>query len=131
VDALPVVEMYDAATALLVMHFLPDDGSKEEFLHGIAARLKSDAPMLLADMSGRPGSPEFELLFAAWKVHWREEHGLEPDDESLEKEFAERRIRLGWIDEKRHLELFKQAGFGKPVRFWSGLLFSGWYLRKR
>jgi tRNA (cmo5U34)-methyltransferase len=128
---LPSTELFDAATALLVMHFLLDDQSKRDFLNSIARRLKTGALFLIADLTGQPGTPEFEVLFAAWQMHCRLMHGLDVDEEAMAKEFAMRRARPGWIDEPRHLELFAEAGFDAPLRFWSGLLFSAWAMTKR
>jgi tRNA (cmo5U34)-methyltransferase len=127
---LPEHERFDGATALLVMHFIAETTDKLAFLQSIGARLKPGASLLLADLCGSPGSPHFESLFAAWQAHWCATHGVARDDANMMKEFAERRARPGWIDEEQHLKLFAFAGFHTPVRFWSGLLFSAWLLRK-
>lgn len=52
VDSLPEAKIYDAATLLLVMHFIPDDGSKLLLLQNIAKRLRSGATFVLADLHG-------------------------------------------------------------------------------
>jgi tRNA (cmo5U34)-methyltransferase len=127
---LPPDAGFDAATALLVMHFIADDPDKLAFLVSIRARLRPGAPFLLADLCGVPGSPRFETLFAAWQSYLSANTGVSPDDETLRKEFAERRARPGWIDEARHLALFAAAGFREPTAFWAGLLFSGWTMRR-
>jgi tRNA (cmo5U34)-methyltransferase len=41
---LPIGKLYDGATSAMIMHFVPDDGGKIEFLRAIAAHLKSGAP---------------------------------------------------------------------------------------
>ena len=41
--SLHATPVYDAATCILVMHFVPDDGSKLALLQSIAQRLKSSA----------------------------------------------------------------------------------------
>lgn len=130
VHDLPQGSLFDGATALLVMHFIAEDEAKLVFLSSLASHLKSGATFILADMTGRPGSHEFETLFAAWKVHWKKAYGSAIDSQTLEKEFTERRLRKGWIDEAQHLELFKKAGFVHPVRIWSGLLFSAWAMQR-
>jgi tRNA (cmo5U34)-methyltransferase len=130
IEGVPLGPPFDAATALLVMHFLPDDGSKLALLRGLAGRLEPGATFILADMTGQPGSPDFETLFEAWKVQWQRAHGPSVDIVAMEKEFADRRSRTGWIDETRHLQLFAQAGFVGPIRIWSGLLFCAWAMRR-
>jgi len=58
---LPENGRFDAATCSLVMHFLPDDGSKTQILHDIANRLNANAPYIHVDifdpMSGWPQDP--------------------------------------------------------------------------
>lgn len=129
-DDLAPDAIFDAATALLVMHFIADDPDKLAFLASIQSRLRSGAPFLLADLCGVPDSQRFEALFAAWQCFLSTNTGVSPDDENLRKEFAERRARLGWIDEARHFALFASAGFREPTTFWAGLLFSGWAMWK-
>ncbi len=50
---------FDAATALLEMHFLPDDGEKLDFLKAIHNRLKRGAKLILADGCFDKNSAEF------------------------------------------------------------------------
>lgn len=52
---------------ILVMHFLSDDGTKLNFLQGIAGKLKSGALLVLVDLEGEIGSDEYNTLNAAWK----------------------------------------------------------------
>lgn len=46
-------QLFSAATVSLVLHFLPDDGSKAGFLTAIAERLQPGAPLLLFDAPER------------------------------------------------------------------------------
>ncbi|MEG4812414.1 class I SAM-dependent methyltransferase [Microcoleus sp. F8-D3] len=122
VDDLPL-QQFDAATSLLVMHFLPDDGSKLNYLQAIAARLKPDSPFLLVDMQGDKQSDSFKLLFAGCQERAMLV-GIEP--ERL-KELASRvEQELPCIPESRTLELLQQARFKNPVRFYTAFMFNGW-----
>ena len=67
VDSLPETQVMDVATLLLVMHFIPDDGSKLSLLQNIAKRLKSGATLVLTDLHGDRESNSFKQLFLAWK----------------------------------------------------------------
>jgi tRNA (cmo5U34)-methyltransferase len=127
---LPPEPRFDAATALLVMHFLPRDEEKQAFLEAVACRLDPGGVLVLADMTGQPGTPAFERLFAAWQRHWCQAHGLAPTDAGVEEHFAERRRRPGWLDEQGHLALFARTGFVEPAHFWTGLLFNAWVMRR-
>ncbi|MEL6538698.1 MAG: class I SAM-dependent methyltransferase [Bacteroidota bacterium] len=52
VDSLSKAVQYGAATLLLVLHFMEDDGTKKDLLQGIADRLEQGAPLLLLDITG-------------------------------------------------------------------------------
>ncbi|MEN0004503.1 MAG: class I SAM-dependent methyltransferase, partial [Bacteroidota bacterium] len=54
VEHLPATTLYDAATLFLVLHFLPDDGSKLALLKNISTRLKPNASLYVLDIFGTP-----------------------------------------------------------------------------
>lgn len=68
VHELPTSTLYNAATSILVMHFIPDDGRKLDFLRSVSARLELGAPFILADMHGDKTSGRFTSFIAAWKL---------------------------------------------------------------
>jgi len=118
---------YDAATSILVLHFLPDDGEKLALLESVAARLEPGAPFLLADMHGDRRSDRFADLFDAWK-HWQVLAGILEEDvgERLQSTLAD----VHFVPERRISELLTEAGFGDIERFYGALLFGGWMARK-
>lgn len=118
---------FDAATALLVMHFLPDDGEKLNFLKGNAARLKPNARLIIADVCADKSSAEFDFLLRAYLKHAELN---ETPPEMLEE--APQRIveSLNCVSEKRELELLREAGFGEILPFYQGLWFRGWLAAK-
>lgn len=124
---LNTTSLYDAATCILVMHFLPDDGSKLALLQNISQRLKSSAIFILVDIYGEKETDEFEQIISIIKVFW-EQMGITPEKimEALET------IKKGVfpISEIRVVELLKQAGFGNILRFYTGLWVGGWVATK-
>lgn len=118
----------DAATLLLVLHFLPDDGAKAALLDGIGARLTSGAPLVIADLHGRSGTPEFDRLMALWRA-WQLDCGIPAEE--VDKGFRKIVRDIHFIPEERLAELLRHAGFGEMERFWGGLLFGGWIAWKR
>lgn len=120
--------LFDAATLVLVLHFLPDDGAKQALLTGLARRLRPGAPLILADLHGTPGTPAFADLTAAWRA-WQLDAGIPETD--VDKGFARIVRDIHFVPETRLADLLAEAGFGGPERFWSGLLFGGWLARKR
>jgi tRNA (cmo5U34)-methyltransferase len=124
---LPPAEPYDAATALLVTHFLPDDGQKLELLQEISSRLGPGAPFVLADLHGEPGSARFERFFGAWKL-WQLSRGVER--EGIEEKFRELPKVVHFVSEERILALLREAGFDGIERFYTALPFGGWLAQK-
>jgi tRNA (cmo5U34)-methyltransferase len=124
VDDLAEKERFDAASCILVMHFLKDDGAKLDLLRSISRRLKPGAPLVLVDGCGRPGSNAFKENLKAWK-QYPVMHGLEPD--FVEKAFNKTILRMvQFVPESRILGLLKEAGFTKVFKYYSAFLYSGW-----
>ncbi|MCG8470003.1 MAG: class I SAM-dependent methyltransferase [Gemmatimonadetes bacterium] len=127
VGDLPTEATFDAATSFNVMHFIPDDGSKADFLSDIAAHLGPGAPFVLFDLFGEPGSEDLEWSYAAWRAYWavREFAGA-PRDAFREK------IDTGihWAGEPRIRELLTEGGFTDVRAFFRGFVYGGWIARR-
>jgi tRNA (cmo5U34)-methyltransferase len=123
VSDLPGEDKFDAATCLLVMHFLPDDGAKAALLASIAKRLKPGAPFLLADLHGASDTPRHGRLMKAWK-RWQLAHDVDPVE--VEKGFKHVARDIHFVSETRLFELFHQAGFTGIEHFHQAFLFGGW-----
>ncbi|MBY0432423.1 MAG: class I SAM-dependent methyltransferase, partial [Rhodospirillales bacterium] len=68
VHDLPEESVFDAATLLLVMHFVADDGGKAQLLASIARRLRPQAPLLLADLNADAGNERYQSFIRAWRA---------------------------------------------------------------
>ena len=119
---------FDAATSILVMHFLPDDGTKLNFLKGIAEKLKSGALFVLVDLEGEIGSDEYNTFNAAWKNQQIFSRG---DEEKVKKEFEIREKEVHFIPQKRIESLLEEVGFQKIHKFFKAYLFGGYAAIKR
>jgi tRNA (cmo5U34)-methyltransferase len=120
--------LFDAATCLLVLHFVPDDGSKLALLQSIAARLKPGGAFVFADMYEDPNTPRFRRLLAAW-TRWQAKAGI-PQAE-IEKGLAHVRRDIHFVAEERLTTLLEQAGFTPPERFFGAFLFAGYVCHRR
>lgn len=109
-------EVFDAATAFLALHFVPDDGARLRALRQIHARLKHGAPFLMingcADMESlrfaedrrlyaafacRNGAPA-EIIDAAVRMQRQNVHLLPPKrEEALLTEADFRDLRLFYV----------------------------------
>ncbi|WP_155593061.1 class I SAM-dependent methyltransferase [Lysinibacillus cavernae] len=114
---------YDAASCVLVLHFIQGYEEKLSTLKEIARHLKPGAPFVLASKYGQPGSLETELQFDLWRSYWLQHTKLSVSDiAEMEKSIRS----LSFMCEEDILTLLQQAGFTKPSRFFATTLFGGW-----
>lgn len=126
-DDLPAAgddQLFDGAVSLLVSHFLPDTGEKEDFFAAIAARLKPAAPLVTAELFLSANEATTPALLARWATLV----GLDAEGASAMTE------RMGWlffpVGSARFAELVGRAGFGSPDFFFEALQFRGSLMRK-
>lgn len=126
-ENLTTTPLHDAATSILVMHFLPDDGSKLLFLQSISERLKPSASFVLVDVHGEKDTLELNEMIDILAV-CRQEIGM-PLEKHLETMDA---FHQGVypVSESRTLNLLQQSGFSKILRFYTGLWAGGWIATK-
>lgn len=115
----------DAATCLLTLHFVPDDGAKLATLRAVRERLRPGAPLLLTDVSLDRATPDFELWLKRY-FEFGVRGGIEP--ENMEEAIA--RIRDGEdvhvISPQRTEALLAEAGFSKCELFYAAFVWRGW-----
>lgn len=120
VEDLPGKQRFAAATAVLVLQELADDGSKLQFLVSLARLLQPGAPLLLLDLmgggSGLNGAMEQQFLAA--QNQFQLASGLELElSPSCEGVFP--------IGEARRSALLNAAGFSDPIRVFQALQYEG------
>ncbi|TWI55028.1 tRNA (cmo5U34)-methyltransferase [Pseudomonas duriflava] len=126
VDDLPNDAAYDAATLIGVLHHVQGDDHKRSLLRSIQARLKPDAPLIVA--ANHYAYAEQPFLLKVWGERWRQQ-GATSD---------EVKAKLGKIlqgaDPPRSEEavqgLLHDAGFGDCQRFFSSLFWGAWVTSK-
>ena len=126
VDSLPTTEPVDAATLLLVMHFLADDGAKLKLLKDIALYLKPGARLILADLYGDRSAPYFGEFTQAWQTLYFSQLDKETRAKA-EANFANSiENSVCFVLESRIIELLQMAGFINISKFYNAFLFGGW-----
>lgn len=118
---------FDAATSILVMQFLKDNGDKEKYLQNISEKMKKGAKLIAIDLEGEKGSENFKFLLSAWKSH---QYSTRDDKEQIDKDFEHVDADLQFIPEKRTIELMKSTGFTKICKFYQSYLFGGYIAEK-
>ena len=123
VKDLPLGQSFEAATSILVMQFIPDDGSKKEYLTEISARLKPGAKFIIIDLVGDKTAPEFSMFLSTWEER---QLLMGEDKEDVTKDFEHIRQDLQFITENRMNDLLQEVGFKGTHKFFQSFLFSGW-----
>jgi len=114
---------FDAATCLLTLWLLPDDGTKLDALRAIRDRLRPGAPFIVVDNCIGLDAPDADLQlqrFAQFGV----DSGNEPRQMEHWKKVA--RSTLGLISPAREEALLAEAGFRGAELFFAGLSWRGW-----
>ena len=120
VKDLSVEEAFGAATLLLVLHFLDDDGAKLDLLRDIAGRLRPGAPFVLLDITGDSTQIRENLQILKHLIP------LDADDEQVRTRLERIGTALFPVSEERLAALLVQAGFERPTRFFQTSVYMGW-----
>lgn len=119
---------FDAATAILVLHFLPDDGEKLVFLQAVYQRLKLAGKFIIADGCFDKNSEDFEWLLRNYKNHAASKGVSAEITEQAAKTVTE---NVHFVSPERELQLLKEAGFVNIKSFFQGLWVRAWICEKR
>ncbi len=118
---------FDAATSLLVMHFLPDDdceNGKSTYLREIRDRLKPGALLVHADISFKTDK-EFASLSPVFQRH-AVLAGLDGEQMTAGAEMI---ASLPIISPVRTETLLEESGFANPQLFFKTLWYHAWIAR--
>jgi len=122
---LDIEKKYSAATLLLVLHFLEDDGNKLNLLKDIAERLVSEGVFIMLDITGDKNQIKQNLKVLRLLLP----DGLAEDQISNRLNRIE--TELFPVSEERLSELCTEAGFEPPLRFFQSSIYMGWLTRKK
>lgn len=126
IDAITEAD-FDAATSILVMHFIPDNGAKQAYLNEIFRRLKKNAMLILVDMVGAKNTETHNFYLSQWKhFHLK----MRDDPENVEEDFQRIEELVHPVSEDRMMALLQTAGFGRITQFYQALLFKGYVTYK-
>ena len=122
VDDAPVGP-FDAATCILVLGLLPDDGSKSALLHAIRRRLKPGAPLVLVDQCLDKAAAGFEPRLNRYASYARAS-GVDPH--VVDQARAALEANPGLVASERNEALIEEAGFRDLEVFYVGMAWRGW-----
>ena len=127
VDELPPTDPFDAATALLVSHFLTDDDERRAFYRAIADRLTPGGLFVNADISRAP-RPEVDAeLRRGWTNMFRlvgaAEEKIKANLDTLDE-------KVGVRTAEQIEAMLASAGFAGAAQFYQALLVRAWVARR-
>jgi tRNA (cmo5U34)-methyltransferase len=126
-DTLPEAPPFDAATSILVSHFLVQPEARRDFYSRIAARLRPEGCLISADLVSADSTAAYQSLFDVWMRMQRYTDipaaQLEKMRVSYGKEFA--------AQSPQEVEaMIASSGFDAPVLFLQTLLIHAWYAKR-
>jgi len=127
IEDLPEDSCFDAATLVGVLHHLPEQNQKAAILRELSSRLKPGAPIVVA--CNRCPYESQPLFLEAWATRWRMAGA-----NAAEVVAKLDKIRQGAVpphSEAAVEAMLADAGFVKPLRFFSSLFWSAWIASKR
>ncbi len=126
-DSLPASATFDAATCLLVSHFLMQPEERQKFFSQIAARLSDQGYLVSADLASDMSTPDYQNLRQIWTRMLQ--YAEYPDDE-VERFLDSHGRDAAVLPPDRVSSIIGSSGFDAPVLFLQTLFIHAWYARR-
>jgi tRNA (cmo5U34)-methyltransferase len=127
IDSLPASDPFDAATCLLVSHFILKQNDRRDFFHRIAARLRLGGYLVSADLASDTHGPAYQSLLEVWLRALRY---AEIPAEEIESFRASYSRDVAMLPPQEVESIIASSGFDAPVMFLQTLLIHAWYSRR-
>ena len=126
VSSLPEAE-FDAATSLLVSHFLNEEEDRTAYYSSIAERLRPDAPLFEAALCGNRSDPIFEMEMDVWLGLLTLAGMTAEGRENYRKSFG---TLFAAHDPSEVEKMIGAAKFDRPVQCFQAGLIRGWITQR-
>ena len=126
-DSLPVSEPFDAATCLLVSHFLMQPDQRRNFFSQIGSRLRPQGYLVSADLAGDMSTLSYQSLREMWTRMLRY---AEYPEQTIEDFLAAHGRDAAVLPPDEVASIIASSGFGTPVLFLQTLFIHAWYARR-
>jgi len=114
---------FEAATCVLVLGLLSDDGSKLDLLQRTHARLRAGAPFVLVDQCFDRDAADFDTRLERYAAFARRS-GV--SDDVVTEAKGKLRLADSVVPSWRNEELLDEAGFRDVENFYVGMAWRGW-----
>ncbi len=126
-DSLPPSKEFDAATCLVVSHFLIDKEERRNFFNQIALRLRPQGYLISSDLVSDMSTSAYQSLLEVWLRMMR---SAELPEEQIEKMRATYGRDVAVLPPHEVASIIASAGFDTPVLFFQNLLIHAWYSKR-
>ncbi len=126
-DSLPVSRPFDAATSILVSHFIVQPEERRDFYRQIATRLRPEGYVVSADLVSDPSSAASPSLL---DVSMRMQRYADVPAEQVEKMRASYGREFAVQSPQEVASIIASSGFSTPVLFLQTLLIHAWYAKR-
>jgi len=126
-DSLPTSDSFNAATCLLVSHFIMQQDERSNLFRQIAARLRPDGYLVSADLASDMSTSAYQSLLGTWLRMLKDS---EMPDEEVEKMRASYGRDVSVLPPHKIASMIASSGFEPPTLFLQTLLIHAWYSRQ-
>lgn len=117
---------FDAASCILVLHFIDDVQEKLKLLGSIKDNLKSGAPFVLVSAYGDRDDAEFQDRLNVWKSFFLDAGWESSKVDEMVNGSIMNPMKISIIPENQIERLLAESGFTNITKFYSTGLFGGW-----
>lgn len=115
--------IYDAATCLLVLHFIKEREQKVELLRTIAQHLPVGAPICIACITGELESESFLWQMKAWKKHMLSQQITVEEWQAFADSIGQQSYPVSSIEVEQLLE---ESGWTEITPYFGSFLIQAW-----
>lgn len=121
-ESRPKKQHFDAATSLLVAHFLHGKEAKQQYFHALAEQLLPGAPLAWADLYRPSAERDFRRLWTAW----RETMSTRMAEDEVSRAFERMKDGISFVRPGTLERIVTAAGFAAPTQIYQHLLWGAW-----
>jgi len=122
-DSLPEGPLFDAATSILVSHFIMQQPLRQDFFQQIHVRLKTGGYLLNVDLAAPISDAAYQDLLKVWRRTLA--HTGMPDNK-VEEILASYSREISVLPVPELQSLIELSGFSAPRMFFQAVLMCGW-----
>ncbi|PSB27304.1 class I SAM-dependent methyltransferase [Chlorogloea sp. CCALA 695] len=126
-DSLPESDSFEAATCLVVSHFIMEKEERRNFFNQIALRLRPQGYLISSDIVYDMSTSDYQSLLEVWL---RMMKSAELPEDDIEKMRAAYGRDVAVLPPQEVASIIASAGFDTPVLFFQNLLIHAWYSRR-